>query len=63
MVEKVSPQTESINNLKEQIQELATVMKSGSANHKPNPPAVNGGQAKMFKKANQKQKKTMQGKG
>ena len=58
VVEKVSPQTESINDLKEQIQELATVMKSGSANHKPNPPAVNGGQAKKFKKANQKQKKT-----
>ena len=34
------------------------MMKSGSANHKPNPPAVNGGQAKKFKKANQKQKKT-----
>ena len=58
VVEKVSPRTESINDLKEQIQELATVMKSGSANHKPNPPAVNGGQAKKFKKANQKQKKT-----
>ena len=58
VVEKVSPRTESINDLKEQIQELATVMKSGSANHKPNPPAVNGGQAKKFKRANQKQKKT-----
>ena len=58
VVEKVSPRTESINDLKEQIQELATVMKSGNANHKPNPPAVNGGQAKKFKKANQKQKKT-----
>ena len=34
--EKTSPQTESINNLKEQIQELATVMKSGSVTHKPN---------------------------
>ena len=50
---------ESINDLKEQIQELATVMKSGSVNHKPNPPAVNGGQVKKFKKANQKQKKTV----
>ena len=58
VVEKVSPQTESINDLKEQIQELATVMKSGSTNHKPNPPAVSGSQAKKFKKVNQKQKKT-----
>ena len=57
--EKVSPQTESINDLKEQIQELATVMKSGSVNHKPNPPAVNGGPVKKFKRANQKQKKTV----
>ena len=56
--EKVSPQRESINDLKEQIQELATVMKSGSVNHKPNPPAVNVGPVKKFKRANQKQKKT-----
>ena len=58
VVDKVSPRTDSINDLKEQIQELATVMKSGSANHKLNPPAVNEGQAKKFKRANQKQKKT-----
>ena len=56
--EKVSPRTESIIDLKEQIQELATVMKSGSVNHKPNPPAVNGDPVKKFKRANQKQKKT-----
>ena len=41
--EKVSPQTESINDLKEQIQELIMVMKSGSVTHKPNPLAINKG--------------------
>ena len=41
--------------MKEQIQELATVMKSGSVNHKPNPPAVNGSPAKRFKKVNVRQ--------
>ena len=50
---------ESINDLKEQIQELTTVMKSGSVNHKPNLPAVNGSPVKKFKRANQKQKKTV----
>ena len=44
--EKTSPRTESINDLKEQIQELATVMKSGNTSDKPNPPAVNGKPAK-----------------
>ena len=53
--EKTSPQTESINDLKEQIQELATVMKSGNTSHKPNPPAVNGSPAKKFKRVNVRQ--------
>ena len=35
------------------------MMKSGSVNHKPNPPAVNGGPVKKFKRANQKQEKTV----
>ena len=35
------------------------MIKSGSVNHKPNPPAVDGGPVKKFKKANQKQKKTV----
>ena len=38
--EKTSPGTESIKDLKVQIQELATVMKSGSTSHRPNPPAA-----------------------
>ena len=41
--------------MKEQIQELATVMKSGNTSHKPNPPAVNGSPAKKFKRVNVKQ--------
>ena len=53
--EKTSPQTESINDLKEQIQELATVMKSGNVSHKPNPPALKGSPAKRFKKVNVRQ--------
>ena len=53
--EKISPQTESINDLKEQIQELATVMKSGNTSHKPNPPAVDRSLAKRFKKVNVRQ--------
>ena len=56
--EKISPWTESINDLKEQIQELATVMKSGSSNHKPNPPTVNESPAKRFKKVNVRQNST-----
>ena len=50
--EKTSPQTESIKGLKAQIQELATVMKSGSTSHKPNPPAVERSPAKKFKRVN-----------
>ena len=56
--EKISPRTESINDLKEQIQELATVMKSGSTIHKPNPLAVNESPAKRFKKVNVRQNST-----
>ena len=41
--------------MKEQIQELATVMKSGNVSHKPNPPAVNRSPAKRFKKVNMRQ--------
>ena len=55
MEEKTSPQTESIKDLKEQIQELATVMKSGSTSHRPNPPAVDRSPAKKFKRMNVKQ--------
>ena len=55
MEEKTSPQTESIKDLKEQIQELATVMKSGSTSHRPNPPAVDRSPAKKFKSMNVKQ--------
>ena len=46
---------ESINDLKEQIQELATVMKSGNTSHKPNPPAIGRNPVKKFKKVNVKQ--------
>ena len=46
---------ESINDLKEQIQELATVMKSGNTSHKPNPPAIGRSPVKKFKKVNVKQ--------
>ena len=53
--EKTSPQTESIKDLKVQIQELATVMKSGSTSHRPNPPAVEKSPAKKFKRVNVKQ--------
>ena len=53
--EKTSPQTESIKDLKEQIQELATVMKSGSTSHRPNSLAVDRSQAKKFKRMNVKQ--------
>ena len=53
--EKTSPQTESIKDLKAQIQELTTVMKSGSTSHKPNPPAVDWSPAKKFKRVNVKQ--------
>ena len=53
--EKTSPQTESIKDLKVQIQELATVMKSGSTSHRPNPPAVERSPAKKFKRVNVKQ--------
>ena len=35
--EKIYPQTESIKDLKAQIQELATIMKSGSTSHRPKP--------------------------
>ena len=56
--EKTSPRTESINDLKERIQELATVMKSGSINHKPNPPAMKANPTKRFQKENEKQNKT-----
>ena len=41
--------------MNEQIQELATVMKSGSASHKPNTPAVDRSPAKKFKRVNVKQ--------
>ena len=54
--EKTSPRTESIKGLKVQIQELATVMKSGSTSHRPNPPAVEKSPAKKFKRVNVKQK-------
>ena len=50
--EETSPQTESIKGLREQIQELATVMKSGNTSYRPNPPAVNGNAAKKPKRAN-----------
>ena len=53
--EKTSPQTESIKDLKAQIQELATVMKSGSTSHRPNPPTVDRSPAKKFKRVNVKQ--------
>ena len=53
--EKTSPQTESIKDLKEQIQELAIVMKSGSTSYRPNPPAVDRMPAKKFKRMNVKQ--------
>ena len=53
--EKTSPQTESIKDLKVQIQELATVMKSGSTSHRPNPPLVERSPAKKFKRVNVKQ--------
>ena len=53
--EKTSPQTESIKDLKVQIQELATVMKSSSTSHRPNPPAVERSPAKKFKGVNIKQ--------
>ena len=53
--EKTSPGTESIKDLKAQIQELATVMKSGSTSHRPNPPAVDRSPAKKFKRVNVKQ--------
>ena len=33
--EETSPQTESIKDLREQIQELATVMKSGNTSYRP----------------------------
>ena len=49
--EETSPQTESIKGLREQIQELATVMKSGNTSYRPNPPAVNDA-AKKPKRAN-----------
>ena len=52
--EKTSPQTESIKDLKVQIQELTTVMKSGTS-HRPNPPAVERSPAKKFKRMNAKQ--------
>ena len=55
MKEKTSPQTESIKNLKAQIQELATVMKSGSTSYRPNPPAIDRSPAKKFKRVNVKQ--------
>ena len=55
MEEKTSPQTESIKDLKAQIQELATVMKSGSTSHRPNPPAVERSPTKKFKRVNVKQ--------
>ena len=55
MEEKTSPQTESIKDLKEQIQELATVIKSGSTSHRPNPWAVDRSPAKKFKRINVKQ--------
>ena len=41
--------------MKVQIQELATVMKSGSTSHRPNPPAVERSPAKKFKRVNVKQ--------
>ena len=53
--EKTSPQTESIKDLKAQIQELATVMKSGSTSHRPNPPVVDRSPGKKFKRVNVKQ--------
>ena len=56
--EKTSPQTESIKDLKIQIQELATVMKSGSTSHRPNPPAIDRSLAKKFRRLNVKQNST-----
>ena len=53
--EKTSTRTESIKDLKAQIQELATVMKSGIPSHRPNPPAVDRSPAKKFKRVNVKQ--------
>ena len=53
--EKTSPRTESIKDLKAQIQELATAMKSGSTSHRPNPPAVERSPDKKFKRVNVKQ--------
>ena len=53
--EKTSPQTEPIKDLKAQIQELATVMKSGSTSHRPNCPAVERSPAKKFNRVNVKQ--------
>ena len=41
--------------MKAQIQELATVMKSGSTSHRANPPAVDRSPAKKFKRVNVKQ--------
>ena len=50
--EKISPWTESINDLKEQSQELATVMKSGNTSHKSNPPVIGRSPVKKLKKVN-----------
>ena len=57
--DKTFTQKELINDLKEQIQELTTVMKSGSTTHKPNPPAISKNQAKRSKKVNVRQNSAM----